>query len=84
VPWFVIGFLALAALRTGGLIADGPSHHTQQISRILTAIAMAGLGLSVDLRTVRATGPRVAVVVLGLAILLIAFALLLIKGFGIA
>lgn len=84
VPWFVIGFIALAALRTGGLVADSPSHHVQEISRILTAIAMAGLGLSVDLRTVRSTGPRVAVVVLGLTVMLIALALVLIKVVGIA
>ena len=84
VPWFVIGFLGLAALRTGGLVPDSPSHDAQQISRVLTAVAMAGLGLSVDLRTVRATGPRVAAVVLGLAVLLIAFALILIEVFGIA
>jgi uncharacterized membrane protein YadS len=36
---------------------------------------MAGLGLSVDLRSVRASGPRVALVVIGLTILLVTMAL---------
>ena len=39
---------------------------------------MAGLGLSVDLRSVRSSGPRVAMVVLGLTILLVTMALVIV------
>jgi uncharacterized membrane protein YadS len=47
-------------------------------SKVLTAVAMAGLGLSVDIRSVRATGPRVAMVVLILTALLVVMSLLLV------
>jgi uncharacterized membrane protein YadS len=84
IPWFVIGFLALAVMRTTGTLPDGPAHGAQTFSRLLTAVSMAALGLSVDLRTVKSTGPRVAVVVLALTVMLVAFALVLIKVVGIA
>jgi uncharacterized integral membrane protein (TIGR00698 family) len=84
IPWFVLGFLALALLRTTGAIPNGAAHGAQQLSRLLTAISMAALGLSVDLRTVKSTGPRVATVVLALTALLVGFALVLIEVFGVA
>jgi len=75
VPWFVIGFMALALLRTGSIIPPAAGDLAKDASRILTSVAMAGLGLSVDLRSVRASGPRVALVVLGLTLLLVTMAL---------
>lgn len=75
VPWFVIGFVALALLRTGSIIPAAAGDLAKDASRILTSVAMAALGLSVDLRTVRSTGPRVALVVLGLTLLLVTMAL---------
>jgi len=74
-PWFVIGFVALALLRTASVIPAGLGDLAKDASRILTSIAMAGLGLSVDLRSVRSSGPRVALVVTGLTILLVTMAL---------
>jgi len=74
-PWFVIGFAALALLRTGSVIPEGLGDMAKDASKILTSIAMAGLGLSVDLRSVRSSGLRVALVVLGLTILLVTMAL---------
>jgi uncharacterized integral membrane protein (TIGR00698 family) len=70
-PWFVIGFVICAALRTAGMIPESIVPAATDGSRILTAVAMAGLGLGVDIRTVRASGPRVAVVVLILTVLLV-------------
>jgi len=74
-PWFVIGFAALALLRTSSIIPEGLGDMAKDASKILTSIAMAGLGLSVDLRSVRSSGLRVALVVLGLTILLVTMAL---------
>jgi len=74
-PWFVIGFAALALLRTSSIIPEGLGDMAKDASKILTSIAMAGLGLSVDLRSVRSSGPRVALVVLGITILLVTMAL---------
>ena len=73
VPWFVMGFLLLAALRTIGAINAGLSAHAKDGSRLLTLLAMTGLG--VDLRTVRAVGPRVVLTVAGSLSLLFIFRL---------
>ena len=74
-PWFVIGFLLMALLRTTSVIPTDWGDGIKDVSKVLTAVAMAGLGLSVDIRAVRATGPRVAVVVLMLTGLLVVMAL---------
>ncbi|WP_417578781.1 YeiH family protein [Pelagibacterium sp.] len=59
VPWFIIGFIALMAARTTGILPDGSESLFGTASSLLTLIAMAGLGLSVDLRSVLASGGRV-------------------------
>ncbi len=82
-PWFVIGFGICAALRTSGLVPEVLVSPATEGSRILTAVAMAGLGLGVDIRTVRASGPRVAVVVLILTVLLVTTAFGLTWALGI-
>lgn len=82
-PWFVIGFLAMALLRTTSVLPPAVGDWSKDISKVLTAVAMAGLGLSVDIRSVRATGPRVALVVLILTGLLVVTALLLVRGLNI-
>ena len=63
VPPFILAFLVLAALNALALVPaqlHQPAHHA---SNVLTVIAMAGLGLGVDLRSVAAAGPRVVTVV---------------------
>ncbi|HVL22523.1 MAG TPA: putative sulfate exporter family transporter [Thermomicrobiales bacterium] len=82
-PWFVIGFALCAALRTAGLVPEWLVAPATNGSRVLTAVAMAGLGLGVDVRTVRATGPRVAVVVLILTAMLVTSAFGLTWALGI-
>jgi uncharacterized integral membrane protein (TIGR00698 family) len=59
VPWFICGFLGLMALRSFGLIPDGLVAPMALISNILTVIAMAALGLSVNIRSVAHAGGRV-------------------------
>lgn len=77
VPWFVIGFGVAVTLRTAGVIPEWFAEFAQESSRVLTAIAMAGLGLSVDVRSVRETGGKVALVVLILTGVLVATAVAL-------
>lgn len=83
VPWFVTGFLALSLLRTTGLIPAGVGDLAKETSRLLTAVAMAGLGLSVDVRSVRASGPRVGLVVIVLTALLVLVAVTVVTLMGI-
>jgi uncharacterized integral membrane protein (TIGR00698 family) len=77
VPWFVIGFGITVTLRSIGAVPEWLADGAQETSRVLTAVAMAGLGLSVDIRSVRETGGRVAAVVLVLTVLLVTTATIL-------
>ncbi|MHB1132609.1 MAG: YeiH family protein [Chloroflexota bacterium] len=84
VPWFIVGFLVLAALRFIGIIPAAGITVAQESSRILTVVAMAGLGLAVDLAMLRQAGPRVAVAALGSLIFLLLLSLTLILTLGVA
>ena len=71
VPWFILGFLALAALRSAGFIPAAALPPVAWLSAALTVVAMAALGLGVDVRTVAKAGPAVtATVILSLLLLL--------------
>lgn len=61
VPWFLLGFFALAALRTVGVVPDAAASFARVASTVLTVIAMAGLGLGADLRSLSQSGGRVAI-----------------------
>lgn len=82
VPWFIIGFLLLAVARTVGIIPQNVVGPLRTVASVLTTIAMAALGLGVDVRTVAKAGVRVtAAVTLSLVFLgLISFALIRIAG----
>lgn len=59
VPWFMIGFVLVVIVRSLGLIPMDLVTILLTISSGLTVIAMAGLGLSVDIRAVASAGGRV-------------------------
>ena len=83
VPWFIIGFMLLAALRSSGVLSDALATSARTLSIWLTVAAMAALGLGVDVRVVTRVGrPVIATVSASLAVL-IALALTLIHGLGI-
>ncbi len=83
VPWFVTGFLIFAVLRTVGLIPESVGNGVREVSRSMTIVAMAALGLTVDLSSVRRSGRAVAMLVLLLTGLSVTLGLLLIKVFGV-
>ncbi len=67
VPWFILGFLGLAALRSAGLIPAAVLHPAADAASVLTVVSMAALGLGTDIRSaVRAGVPVTATVVLSL------------------
>ena len=71
VPWFIIGFLAMMALRSANLIPATALPPIAAASTLLTLVSMAALGLMVDLRAVLASGGRVLTAgVLSLAVLI--------------
>jgi uncharacterized integral membrane protein (TIGR00698 family) len=55
-PAFLFGFLLVGAVNTFGLIPTRLTEWMQTASLILTAAAMAGIGLSVDFRALRNIG----------------------------
>lgn len=64
VPWFIIGFLAMMALRSAELIPAAALAPMHEASGLLTVVAMAALGLTVDIRSVMKSGGRVIVAAL--------------------
>jgi uncharacterized integral membrane protein (TIGR00698 family) len=56
IPWFIIGFLALMIIRSFGLIPAAVLPRVTHVATWLTTIAMAGLGLGVDVSAVARTG----------------------------
>ena len=71
VPWFILGFVVLAALRSAGIVPDAAIVPITKLAGLLTVVSMAALGLGVDVRVVGRVGGRVtAAVTLSLAVLL--------------
>jgi uncharacterized integral membrane protein (TIGR00698 family) len=69
-PWFIVGFLAMIALRNLDLIPQAVLEPMAAASDLLTVAAMAALGLQTNIRAVARAGGRVAAaVVLSLAAL---------------
>jgi len=67
VPWFILGFLGLAALRSLGVVPEAILPVLGVTATVLTILSMAALGLGVDVRVVaRAGGPVTAAVVISL------------------
>jgi uncharacterized integral membrane protein (TIGR00698 family) len=70
VPWFIVGFLALAALRSANLLPYALLRPVAASADLLTIISMAALGLGTDVRAVARAGARVvAAVTLSLLVL---------------
>jgi uncharacterized integral membrane protein (TIGR00698 family) len=78
IPWFIIGFVVVAAARAAGLLPVSVIDALRLAATLLTIVAMAGLGLGVDIRALKRSSGRVIAVVcmsltaLGLMSLLLA------------
>ena len=83
VPWFIAGFLVLAAARSLGLVPAEVAGPVREVSRWMTVAAMAALGLGVDVRALRKVGSRVILAVTGSLVILVTVSTLLIRFFGI-
>ncbi len=71
VPWFIIGFLALASLRSFNVLPAEWAAPLLKVASLLTVVSMAALGLGVDIRILGQVGGRVtAAVMLSLMILM--------------
>jgi uncharacterized integral membrane protein (TIGR00698 family) len=84
VPVFVLGFLALSAIRSLGLIDASLANTFETVARSLILVALAAVGLNVRLEDLREVGARPLLVGLGAAIVVGAATILAIVGFGLA
>lgn len=84
VPLFVLGFLALALLRTIGAIAAEQAAILDELAKALILVALAGVGLNTRLAQLRSIGPTPFVAGLATASVLAALSLTAIVGLGIA
>ena len=83
VPWFIVGFLVVLAVRSLGLIPTAALPRVAAIASALTTVSMAALGLGVDVRVVAAAGLRVTGVVTASLVVLGLISLGLIRLIGV-
>ena len=83
-PWFIWGFLALAALRAAGLLPHAALAPASGAAGLLTVMSMAALGLGVDVRSVARAGAAVTLAAVASLVLLAAMSLGLIRLLGLA
>ncbi|MGW4569269.1 YeiH family protein [Streptomyces sp. NPDC004561] len=57
VPWFLVGFLVLAAVNTAGLVPSGARGPLGTLSVFLITVALSAIGLSTEPSRLRRTGP---------------------------
>lgn len=84
VPWFIVGFLLVAVIRSLGLVPDGLLKPLATTAAVLTTISMAALGLGVDVRVVARAGVRVTAAVTASLVVLGTISFGLIRLLGIA
>lgn len=64
-PWFILGFVAAAAIGSTGLLSPLVLHGLKVVAQVCIVAALAGIGLSANLRQMIATGPRPILLGLG-------------------
>lgn len=84
VPMFVLGFLALAALRTFDAIDAAQAARLDDAAKALILVALTGVGLNTRMAQIRAAGLTPLYVGLATAATLAMVSLAAINGLGIA
>jgi uncharacterized integral membrane protein (TIGR00698 family) len=79
VPWFITGFIVVLIVRSLDLIPQVALPTITKIAATLTTIAMAALGLGVDIRVVAKSGVRVTLAVTASLIVLGSISYVLIR-----
>ena len=79
IPWYVIGFFIMCGLFSFGLISDSFSLIIKSISSKFEIIALAGIGMRVNIKTLIAQGVKASIYALLIAIVQIVTALTLVR-----
>jgi uncharacterized integral membrane protein (TIGR00698 family) len=83
IPWFIFGFLLMSGINTLGIIPQSIAAQIVTLAYLLIAMAMAGLGLTIDAQTFKRTGARSFLAGLIGSIFLSVFGFLLVHMFGL-
>ena len=78
-PWFVVGFMIAGVLRSAGAVSTPFADSARDSARVLTVLAMAALGLNVDIHALQRVGPKVALTVTGSLAVMVTIALVIVK-----
>jgi uncharacterized integral membrane protein (TIGR00698 family) len=78
-PWFVGGFMIAGAMRSAGAVSAPFAGLARDSARALTVLAMAALGLNVDIHAIRRVGPKVAATVTGSLAVMVMIALVIVR-----
>jgi uncharacterized integral membrane protein (TIGR00698 family) len=78
-PWFVVGFMIAGTLRSVGAVSTPFADSARDAARALTVLAMAALGLNVDIQAIRKVGPKVALTVTGSLAVMVTIALTIVR-----
>ena len=84
VPLFVLGFLALAGIRSAGVIDAALASQLEVAARALILVALAAVGLNVRLEDLREVGAKPLLIGLGAALIVGTVTILAILTFGLA
>jgi uncharacterized integral membrane protein (TIGR00698 family) len=84
VPVFVLGFLALSALRSAGAIDAGLAAGLEVAARALILVALSAIGLSLRIAELRSIGPKPLTIGLAAAVVIGTCTILAIVTFGLA
>lgn len=82
-PWFLLGFLALAMVRSARLLDPETIADVDVLTRACFVVALAGLGMQTRLGDLRAAGPRPFVLGFGTAALVAGGSLAVILALGL-
>ena len=82
VPWFIVGFLVLAALRSFEILPASIAAPVLTVASLLTVVSMAALGLGVDITVLRRVGGKVTAAVTISLLLLLMMSLGIIRLFA--
>lgn len=74
-PWFILGFLAMVALRTTGILPENIVKTLSFISKFLMAMALAGVGAKTSLAEIKDIGPipMIAGIIIDSSVVVVAY-----------
>ncbi|MFN2461620.1 MAG: YeiH family protein [Candidatus Velthaea sp.] len=84
IPWFVVGFVVMAALNSARFFAPPVAHGITASAAFLIVMVLAAVGLSVDVAKIRAMGMKPLAIGLLLAALMSGISLALVRMLAIA